>query len=423
MQEFETSEVPDRASSSRTASRSSAGRGDADRLRRHVEDRGSPSISLGSDIDGIPQANNKPAFGFFEPLVTGRARARRGTQLRPGGEHRRGARGEGDHGAREDPGHAGALAGQSPRSRWRGRRSSCAPGVFKDVDVALFTHVGNDLGVSWGVEGPTRCLGAVQVQGHRRAHAAGAPWRGKSALDAVMLMGQGGSSSASTSSPQQRSHYVIKDGGDQPNVVPQTASIWFYFRERDYRARWRNFAAGKRDRRRRGDDDRHEARHGHDLGSAWSGHFNKADRRGDARQHRARRACQVGRERPSRWPRGCRRSWVVTRRGWRRARSTRGRPARERGWAAAPTTSATCRGTSRRSPCAIRPTSPDAGAQLGQRDSMATPIAHKGGGGRGQGAGATILDIAPAPKVVADAWDYFNQRPDQGRPSTVVPRP
>ena len=34
----------------------------------------------------------------------------------------------------------------------------------------------------------------------------------------------------------QRSHYVIPDGGDQPNVVPQTASIWFYFRERDYDA-------------------------------------------------------------------------------------------------------------------------------------------------------------------------------------------
>src|SRR5213079_2070483 len=32
----------------------------------------------------------------------------------------------------------------------------------------------------------------------------------------------------------QRSHYVITDGGDQPNVVPSTAAIWFYFRERDY---------------------------------------------------------------------------------------------------------------------------------------------------------------------------------------------
>ena len=33
---------------------------------------------------------------------------------------------------------------------------------------------------------------------------------------------------------QQRSHYVITDGGDQPNVVPRTASVWYYFRETDY---------------------------------------------------------------------------------------------------------------------------------------------------------------------------------------------
>jgi aminobenzoyl-glutamate utilization protein B len=32
---------------------------------------------------------------------------------------------------------------------------------------------------------------------------------------------------------QQRSHYVVTDGGDQPNVVPGTASVWYYFRETD----------------------------------------------------------------------------------------------------------------------------------------------------------------------------------------------
>ena len=33
---------------------------------------------------------------------------------------------------------------------------------------------------------------------------------------------------------QQRSHYVIFDGGDQPNVVPSEAGVWYYFRELDY---------------------------------------------------------------------------------------------------------------------------------------------------------------------------------------------
>src|SRR3546814_17379353 len=34
--------------------------------------------------------------------------------------------------------------------------------------------------------------------------------------------------------PEQRSHYVITDGGDQPNVVPSVASVWYYFREQDF---------------------------------------------------------------------------------------------------------------------------------------------------------------------------------------------
>src|SRR4029453_5344204 len=33
---------------------------------------------------------------------------------------------------------------------------------------------------------------------------------------------------------QQRSHYVVTDGGDQPKVVPRTASVWYYFRETSY---------------------------------------------------------------------------------------------------------------------------------------------------------------------------------------------
>ena len=32
----------------------------------------------------------------------------------------------------------------------------------------------------------------------------------------------------------QRTHYVITNGGDQPNVVPRNASVWYYFRETDY---------------------------------------------------------------------------------------------------------------------------------------------------------------------------------------------
>jgi aminobenzoyl-glutamate utilization protein B len=66
------------------------------------------------------------------------------------------------------------------------------------------------------------------------AHSASAPWRGRSALDAVELMNAGWNFRREHLRIQQRSHYVITNGGDQPNVVPRNASVWYYFRETTY---------------------------------------------------------------------------------------------------------------------------------------------------------------------------------------------
>lgn len=68
----------------------------------------------------------------------------------------------------------------------------------------------------------------------RTAHAAGRPWLGRSALDAVELMDAGWNFRREHLRPQARVHYVIRNGGDQPNVVPRTASVWYYLREIDY---------------------------------------------------------------------------------------------------------------------------------------------------------------------------------------------
>ena len=59
------------------------------------------------------------------------------------------------------------------------------------------------------------------------AHSAGAPWRGRSALDAVELMNAGWNYRREHLRLSQRSHYVITNGGDQPNVVPRNASVWY----------------------------------------------------------------------------------------------------------------------------------------------------------------------------------------------------
>jgi len=88
--------------------------------------------------------------------------------------------------------------------------------------------------MSWGQSGGN-ALWSVQYRfTGETAHSASSPWRGRSALDAVMLMAQAWEFKREHLRPAARSHYIIVEGGDQPNVVPQTATIWFYFRERDY---------------------------------------------------------------------------------------------------------------------------------------------------------------------------------------------
>lgn len=194
---------------------------------------GEPVIALGSDVDGIPQSNQKPGVAYREPIVS----------MAPG-------HGEG-HNSGQAVNIVAALAVKEIMERedidgtlliWPGvaeeqvasKAFFVREGVFDDVDVNLFTHVGNGFGVSWG-QGGGNALWSVQYRFKgETAHAAGSPWRGRSALDAVMLMAQAWEFKREHLRPAARSHYIITEGGDQPNVVPQRATIWFYFRERDY---------------------------------------------------------------------------------------------------------------------------------------------------------------------------------------------
>src|SRR6185503_11832346 len=104
-------------------------------------------------------------------------------------------------------------------------------GRFKGVDAVLFTHVSDNLSVSWGNPVGTGLVSVEYSFQGIAAHAAMEPWNGRSALDAVELMDVGWNFRRKHLNPQQRSHYVITDGGDQPNVVPATASVWDFIRE------------------------------------------------------------------------------------------------------------------------------------------------------------------------------------------------
>jgi aminobenzoyl-glutamate utilization protein B len=104
-------------------------------------------------------------------------------------------------------------------------------GVFRDVDATIFAHVASGFGTFWGDAGNTATVSVEYTFSGRTSHAAGAPWAGRSALDAVELMNIGWNMRREHLPLTQRSHYVITNGGGQPNVVPGRASVWYYFRE------------------------------------------------------------------------------------------------------------------------------------------------------------------------------------------------
>ncbi|CCG99554.1 amidohydrolase [Fibrella aestuarina BUZ 2] len=234
---------------------------------------GKPVIAIGSDVDCIPKASQKPGVAYKDPIVDGA----------PG------------HGEGHNSGQAlnivAALSVKKLMERdkipgtlmlWPGVAEELVgakafyirDGYFKDVDACIFTHVGDNLVTSYGDAGNNGLVSVRFTFEGSAAHAAGAPWRGRSALDAVELMNIGWNYRREHLELTQRSHYVISDGGDQPNVVPSKASVWYYFRERSYPKIRKLFETGLAIAE--GAAKMTETKVSYEiLGSAWPGHFNK----------------------------------------------------------------------------------------------------------------------------------------------------
>ncbi len=105
-------------------------------------------------------------------------------------------------------------------------------GMFDDVDVCLSWHPGDENEVDVL---PSKALRSFEVTfSGRSAHAAGAPWKGVSALDAVEAFETGVNLLREHMPESARIHYVVTAGGDAPNVIPSTASIWLFTRGKDW---------------------------------------------------------------------------------------------------------------------------------------------------------------------------------------------
>jgi aminobenzoyl-glutamate utilization protein B len=368
---------------------------------------GKPVLALGSDIDGIPQASQKPGVGYRDAMIA----------MSPG-------HGEG-HNSGQAVNIVAALAVKEIMERdripgtlmlWPGvaeeqlgsKAFLVRAGVFKDADVALFTHVGNNLGVSWGQSG-SNALISVQFRFRgETAHSAGAPWRGRSALDAVMLMAQSWEYRREHLEPAQRSHYVIVDGGDQPNVVPQTATIWFYFRERDYPRTLRMFEAAKRMAQGAALMTDTQIDTIATIGSAWSAHFSRPV--AEATHGNIRRVgLPQWSEADLTLARGLQRELGVRESGLATDIDSLGGPVNiERSLGGGSDdigdVSWNVPTVTLRFPANI---SGLPGHNWSSAIAMATPIAHKGTLAGAKVQALTLLDLLLQPKIVADAWTYF----------------
>ncbi len=109
-----------------------------------------------------------------------------------------------------------------------GKAFMARDGVFDDCDACLTWHPGATNRVSTNSSLANNACN-ITFRG-QSAHAAGNPFEGRSALDAVQLMNMGVEFLREHMPPKARVHYVITHGGDQPNVVPASAKVWYLVR-------------------------------------------------------------------------------------------------------------------------------------------------------------------------------------------------
>ncbi|MDP6579070.1 MAG: amidohydrolase [Vicinamibacterales bacterium] len=386
---------------------------------------GKPVIALGTDIDGIPQASQKPGVAYRDPLVAGA----------PG------------HGEGHNSGQAlivtAALAVKQVMERenipgtlmlWPGvaeeqlggKAHFVRAGLFEDVDAVLYCHVGTGLGTSWGQGFGSGLVSVEFLFEGESAHGAGSPWDGRSALDAVELMNVGWNYRREHLQIQQRSHYVITDGGDQPNVVPPTAAVWYFFREVTYeriKSLWdigEQIAAGAA--LMTGTEVRSRV-----LGAAYPQHSNKA-----LAEAMHANILEVGMpewsEDDQRMARAVQEMLGAQVRGLstevsqnlRGRESTpvsqqRGGPSDDIGDIAWNVPTVTLGFPSN--------ISGGQGHNWNKAIAMATPIAHKGATAGAKVHAMTVLDLLLTPSILENAWDYFNNVQTKDRKYVSLLRP
>ena len=386
---------------------------------------GTPVIALGTDVDSIPQASQKPGVAYRAPLLEGA----------PG------------HGEGHNSGQAvivtAALAVKKIMEQegltgtlklWPGiaeeqlgaKAFYVRAGLFDDVDVVLYCHVSSGMTTTWGESAGNGLVSVEYLFSGESAHGAGSPWDGRSALDAVELMNIGWNFRREHLRIQQRSHYVISNGGDQPNVVPPTASVWYFFRETNYDDIMRMWQIGDSiaDGAAMMTDTTVTSRV---LGAAWPQHMNRPITEA-MHQNILRVGMPEWSENDQRLARAVQRMNAVDERGLLTEvlSAAPGRtviPDDERRGGGSDDIgdiSWTVPTASLRFPSNIPG---GQGHNWNRAIAMATPIAHKGATAGAKVHAMTVLDLLLSPSLVRRSWDYFNNVQTKDREYVSFLRP
>lgn len=124
-----------------------------------------------------------------------------------------------------------SLIGTPAEENGGGKEHIIRAGGFDDVDAAGMVHPSGGSGTTSVIGQRTTGVRRVAVTYHgRAAHAAGAPWLGRNALDGAVSAYQGVAQLRQHIRPTDRIHGIITDGGAAPNVVPERAAALFYVR-------------------------------------------------------------------------------------------------------------------------------------------------------------------------------------------------
>ena len=119
------------------------------------------------------------------------------------------------------------FLGTPAEERGSGKQVMIEDGLFGDLDAALLYHPCDRDHVEIH---PLASEDAEVVFTGLQAHAAMAPWEGRNALDAIVMLFASVGLWRQQLRPDARVHGIIREGGTAANIIPDRTSAWFILR-------------------------------------------------------------------------------------------------------------------------------------------------------------------------------------------------